>query len=72
MTTVAFRIPEELKHQMSKVKINWSEYVRSSIQEAISSEKKRQWFAQLKQRIGKRKSPSGTAARIIRLLRDNG
>ena len=72
MTTVAFRIPEELKHQMSRVKINWSEYVRGSIQEALASERKRQWFAHMKQRIGKLKSPLGTADHIVRSLRDNG
>jgi hypothetical protein len=71
MTTIAFRVPVDLKNQMAKVKINWSEYIRRSIQEAIVSENKRHWFSQLKQGARRHSTP-GTAARIIRSMRDHG
>jgi len=70
MTTIAFRVPVDLRQQMLTVKINWSEYIRRSIQEAIASERKRHWFSQLKQKTRQHTS-EGTAARIIRSMRDD-
>ncbi len=41
---ISLRIPAWLKHEMDKVDINWSEYIRQSIEERIKLEKaKRVW-----------------------------
>ena len=44
MKMVALRIPDELKKEMARLKINWSDYLRRSISEALESEKKRSLF----------------------------
>ena len=47
MTTVAFRIPDDMKKQMDHAKINWSDYVRHAIGEALHSQKKRDLMRKL-------------------------
>lgn len=73
MTTVAFRIPEEMKKKMDQTDINWSELVRGAIQEALDTELKRHLLRKFRSYPpGKGKVPSGTAVRIIREMRDHG
>jgi len=38
---ISFRIPEYLKSEMDKVKINWSEYLRKKIEEKLRLEEMR-------------------------------
>ncbi len=41
---ISLRIPAWLKYEMDKIDINWSEYIRQSIEEKIKLEKaKRVW-----------------------------
>jgi len=41
---ISLRVPEKLKEEMSKVNVNWSEYLRKAIEDKISREKmKRIW-----------------------------
>ncbi len=41
---ISLRIPERLKEEMSKVDVNWSEYLRKAIEDKICKEKmKRIW-----------------------------
>ena len=35
MSVICVRIPKELKEEMRKIDINWSEYIRDSIKEKI-------------------------------------
>ncbi len=36
---ISLRIPEKLKDEMSKLNINWSEYLRKAIEDKICREK---------------------------------
>jgi len=41
---ISLRVPEKLKEEMSKVDVNWSDYLRKAIEDKISREKmKRIW-----------------------------
>ncbi|RLI75049.1 hypothetical protein DRP05_15405 [Archaeoglobales archaeon] len=43
-TTISIRVPNKLKEEMNKIKINWSEYLRIAIEEKIKEEKlKKLW-----------------------------
>ncbi|MBI2119183.1 MAG: hypothetical protein HYT97_06105 [Elusimicrobia bacterium] len=69
----ALRIPEPMKKEMSKIPLNWSDYLRSSISEALESQKKRNLFKKLHNLAqNSPNSKKGTAARIIRQIRDRG
>ena len=41
MSTVTVKVDEELKKKMSRVKINWSEYIREAIRWRIELEERR-------------------------------
>ena len=72
MVTVAFRIPDEMKKEMDQVDVNWSEYVRQAIQEALKSAKKRDLLRKVRQlTIRQNKIPKGTAAFMIREIRQH-
>ena len=73
MKMVALRIPDNLKKEMERIKMNWSDYIRDSIRAAVDSEKKRLLFARLHQIYkGRKRAKPGTAAGIIREIRDHG
>ena len=73
MASIAIRIPDTMKKEMGRHKINWSDYLRQSIQEALESEKKRGMFERLHRLLGpKVRNPRGTAAGLIREMRDRG
>lgn len=72
MGMVALRIPDKMRKEMDRIKINWSDYIRRSINEILESEKKRVLIQKL-HAITKNQKPvkSGTAAMLIRHIRDN-
>lgn len=73
MSMFALRVPDAVRKQMESIKINWSEYLRQSILEAIHSDRKRAMIAKLRKLTGKNKpTEAGTAASIIRQIRDHG
>jgi post-segregation antitoxin (ccd killing protein) len=39
VNVISVKIPSELKQKMKQVKINWSEYIRDSIQNKIEEQK---------------------------------
>jgi len=41
MSTVTVKVDGELKKKMSRVKINWSEYIREAIRRRIELEERR-------------------------------
>jgi len=72
MSLIALRVPNEMKKEMAHVKINWSEYLRQSIQEALESEKKRGLIQKMQHMlVGEKRTPRGTAARLVRKMRDH-
>ena len=69
MKNVTFRVPEEIKQKMEELSVNWSEYLRESVQEALDREQKQK----IHQKLGKyEESGESTAIEIIREIRDNG
>ncbi len=73
MSMVAFRIPDEMKEQMDKAGINWSEYIRRAINEALHSQTKRALMSQIHgwAQDRKKKVPAGSSVKIIRQMRDH-
>lgn len=70
MSMYAIRIPEPLRKEMNHIKINWSDYLRNSITEAIEAEKKRTLIGRI--HLLNKKSPpvkSGTSLSIIHSIR---
>ena len=71
MSMVTFRIPDIIRKRMAKVKINWSEYIRHAISEALESDTKRVLIRKVLALRSQAHAPRGTAARIIRTIRDH-
>lgn len=73
MSMVTFRIPDELRQEMGRVKINWSAYVRQAISEVVESQRKQRLIRAFHLAVSpKTRPPSGTAAAIIRAIRAYG
>lgn len=72
MGILAIRIPDHLKAMMEKTGINWSEYLRNSIRDALESRRKRKMMQKIHALTeGQGKAKVGTAARIVRSLRNH-
>jgi hypothetical protein len=70
MGMIAVRISDRLKQEMDRVHINWSDYLRKSIEEAVASRHKRTLIQKIHRTLGGFNSTKhGTAARIIRSIR---
>jgi len=72
MGMMTLRIPNEMRKEMAQIKINWSDYLRRSITEALESEHKRQMIQRVHQLLKNKKRllPAGTASQLIRSMRD--
>jgi len=68
MGTVTVKVDEELKRMMSKVKINWSEYIREAIRRRIELEERREAARRLLEelRSGRHAVPKGFINRVLR------
>ena len=72
MSSIAIRIPNGLKREMARLKINWSQYLRESIRQALESEKKKEILRHIHKLLRpQHPARKGTAAGIIRSLRDH-
>ncbi|MGM0381159.1 MAG: hypothetical protein ACQEP7_04165 [bacterium] len=69
MKNVTFRVPEETKEKMEELSVNWSEYLRDSVEKALDREQKREIHQKLKKY---EETDKTTAPEIIREIRDNG
>ena len=70
MSVITLRVPDLLRKRMARVKINWSEYIREAISEALESDVKRTLIRRVRQIRSGETTPAGTAASIIRAIRD--
>ena len=71
MSVITFRIPDILKKRMNGVKINWSEYIRHAISDVLESDTKKTFLQKIQTLRSQTHAPRGTAARIIREMRDH-
>ncbi|MGQ4892109.1 MAG: hypothetical protein ACP6IP_06430 [Candidatus Njordarchaeia archaeon] len=67
---VVIRIPNELKKEMKKIKINWSEYLREKIRERIRKEKLKQIWDEIEE-LKKLIPPSPTKDFSTRSIRED-
>jgi len=44
---ISLRVPEKLKEEMSKVDVNWSDYLRKAIEDKISREKMKKIWSEI-------------------------
>ncbi|MBS7634243.1 hypothetical protein KEJ34_01920 [Candidatus Bathyarchaeota archaeon] len=70
--TITVKVDEYLKKRMSKVKINWSEYIREAIRRRVEIEEKRESAEKLLEGLKARKHvvPSGFINETIREMRE--
>lgn len=72
MKIVAVRVPEEIKKKMKDVPEDWSEYIRKAIEERIYIEERKKILREVKRLLKNvPKAPKGTAAKLIREMRDS-
>ena len=71
-STVTVKVQEELKKKMSETDINWSEYIRESIDHRVKLEERRRTGEKLLKDITERRHavPKGFINRTIRELRE--
>jgi len=73
MKIVAIRVPEEIKEKMKEVPEDWSTYLRKAIEERINMEERKKLLREMKELLKDvPKARRGTAAKIIREIRDSG
>ncbi|MBI5025427.1 MAG: hypothetical protein HZC12_01610 [Nitrospirae bacterium] len=73
MKIVAVRVPEEIKKKMKEVPEDWSDYLRKAIEDRINMEERKRLVKEIKELLKDvPRAPRGTAAKIIREIRDSG
>jgi hypothetical protein len=55
---ITIKVPKELKKQMKQLNINWSQYIRESIQQKVDQQKRKEAFLKLDQIRAKAKQVS--------------
>jgi len=72
LRTVTVKVDEELKRKMSVVKVNWSQYIRETIQRRVELEERRSSAKKLLESVETRKhaAPKGFINKTIRDTRD--
>jgi len=66
---ITVKVPEELKRRMKQVKVNWSEYIRNSIQKKLEEQRVKNASAKLDE-IRARSRPVATEE-IVAWIREN-
>lgn len=70
--TVTVKVDEKLKRTMSRVKINWSKYIREAIRRRVELEERRSAAKKLLEdlSVGKHVVPKGFINKTIREIRE--
>lgn len=70
--TITVKVDEYLKEKMSRVKINWSEYIREAIRRRVELEERRKAAENLLEGLKARRHvvPSGFINETIREMRE--
>jgi hypothetical protein len=71
MEVVSVRIPRELKEDMSKLDLDWADYVRRAIEKKVRAEKMRQASKVMDELREKTKAAKFDSVRVIREARDS-
>lgn len=72
MAVITVRIDDETKKRMERLRINWSEYIRSSIKAKLNEEEGRNLALAvlINEKLRKKANSGPTAEEIIRKFRD--
>ena len=68
-TTLTVRIPKDLKDEMVKIDVNWSEVVRKAVEEKLMGEKA-SWAMKVMDEISSKSKPKKPAEQLVREMRD--
>ena len=73
MAIITVRVDENLKKMMSKIKINWSEYIREAIRRRIELEERKAAAKRLLEGLksGRHVVPKGFISKALRESRKN-
>lgn len=72
MDVVSFRLPKEIKEEMKKIDIKWSEEIRKFIEMRIKKYKKEETIRKIDNILKMLpETPKGTASRCVREDRDS-
>jgi len=68
---VSVRIPKELKEEMSKLDLDWADYLRQVIEEKVKTERMRQASRVMDELREKTKAVRYDSVKVIREARDS-
>ena len=71
MEVVSVRIPKELKEEMSKLDLDWADYLRQVIEEKVKTERMRQASRVMDELREKTKAVRYDSVKVIREARDS-
>ena len=72
MTVITVRIDEETKRMMERIRINWSEFIRSAIRRKVMEERRKNLAKAvlITERVRKRGRGEAKAEEVVRRFRD--
>ena len=68
---VSVRIPKELKEEMSKLDLDWADYLRGAIEEKVKAEKMSRASSVMDELRGKTKTVKFNTVKVIREARNS-
>lgn len=68
---VSIRIPKELKKRMKEMNINWSEEIRSFIEEKVREHRRKMKLKEINEMLRNVRTQKGRAVRYVREDRDS-
>jgi hypothetical protein len=70
MEVVSFRVPKEIKEEMKKVDINWSEEIRKFIERKLREYARKEALREIDSFLAELRAERGTASKYVREDRD--
>lgn len=68
---VSIRVPKDLKEEMSKLDLNWAEYLRGAIEERVRAERMLRACKEMDELRKKTKTTKFDSTKIIRSMRNS-
>lgn len=67
--TLTVRIPKDLKDEMAKINVNWSDVVRKAVEEKLREEKT-SWAMKVMDEVSSKSRPMKPTEQLVREMRD--
>lgn len=71
MEVISIRVPKDLKEEMSKLDLNWAEYLRGAIEERVRAERMLRACKEMDELRKKTKTTKFDSTKIIRSMRNS-